>query len=176
MFKTKDMHQELPVDNCMLIYIRESSVSQFADIAAKAWKSVPYASNIAMSTDDIEPNDMLKNGQMNRVVRRAIEEGIPAQLAIRYATLGGAISYGLRDRGAIAAGYLADFSLVDSLETMLVDDVFVQGTQMVADGGGLCLVENGNIVAQVDLPIAGLMAPETIEELSPKVEKFNEKA
>jgi adenine deaminase len=143
----------------MLIYIRESSVSQFADIAAKAWKSVPYASNIAMSTDDIEPNDMLKNGQMNRVVRRAIEEGIPAPLAIRYATLGGAIRYGLRDRGAIAAGY-----------------VFVQGTQMVADGGGLCLVENVNIVAQVDLPIAGLMAPETIEELSPKVEKFNEKA
>jgi adenine deaminase len=295
----------------MLIYIRESSVSQFADIAAKAWKSVPYASNIAMCTDDIEPNDMLKNGQMNRVVRRAIEEGIPAPLAIRYATLGGAIRYGLRDRGAIAAGYLADFSLVDSLETMRVDDVFVQGTQMVADGkvtadinssippllkntvrlpslqvedfsikapvqngkvtlntmemtpigttkqgtleavvingeistlppdyiyvavvgrhgqnrkpfvgvlknsglqsgayattvshdshnlvvagtnahdmlqaaerlqevgGGLCLVENGNVVAQVDLPIAGLMAPETIEELSPKVEKFNEKA
>ncbi|UOQ94734.1 adenine deaminase [Halobacillus shinanisalinarum] len=295
----------------MMIYIRESSVSQFADIAAKAWKSVPYVSNIAMCTDDIEPNDMLKNGQMNRVVRRAIEEGIPAPLAIRYATLGGAIRYGLRDRGAIASGYVADFSLVDSLETMEVRDVFVQGTQMVSDGevtadinssippllkntvvlpplkeedfmihapiqngtatlntmemtsigttaqgsldvdvsngeisslpddyvfaavigrhgqnrkpfvgvlknsglqsgayattvahdshnlvvagtnardmllateqlqasgGGLCLVEEGEIVAQVDLPLAGLMSPETIEELSPKVERFNEKA
>ncbi|MTW87179.1 adenine deaminase [Virgibacillus dakarensis] len=295
----------------MLIYIRESSVSQFADIAAKAWETVPYSSNIAMCTDDIEPNDMLKNGQMNRVVRRAIEEGIPAPLAIRYATLNGAIRYGLRDRGAIAAGYLADFSLVDSLETMQVHDVFVQGKQMVKDGnvavditssippllkntvqlpplkeedfiiqapqdngtvtlnsiemtpigttekgtleleisngkitalpddyvfasvvgrhgqsrkpfvgvlknaglksgayattvahdshnlvvvgtnacdmllaaeqlqkagGGLCLIEDGQVMAQVDLPVAGLMAPEPIEELSPKVDQFNEVA
>ncbi len=295
----------------MLIYIRESSVSQFADIAAKAWESVPHAANIAMCTDDVEPNDMLKNGQMSRVVRRAIEEGIPAPLAIRYATLNGATRYGLRDRGAIAAGYLADFSLVDSLETMQVDDVFVQGKQMVSNGqviadiksnippllkntvrlpsldetdfiihtpiqdgtvtvntiemtaigttqqgtleidvsngkidtlpadylfaavvgrhgqnrkpfvgvlknaglrsgayattvahdshnlvvvgkhasdillatkqlqqagGGLCLVDNGHVIAQVDLPLAGLMAPEPIEELSPKIENFNEKA
>ncbi|MEW9674923.1 adenine deaminase [Lentibacillus sp. L22] len=118
----------------MLVYIRESSVSQFADIAAEAWKSVPHVSNIAMCTDDVEPSDMLKNGQMNRVVRRCIEEGIPAALAIRYASLNGAIRYGLHDRGAIAAGYLADFSLVDDLKTMEVNDVFVSGKQLVADG------------------------------------------
>ncbi|MCT1901573.1 adenine deaminase [Oceanobacillus sojae] len=118
----------------MLIYIRESSISQFADIAAEAWKEVPYVSNIAMCTDDVEPNDMLKNGQMNRVVRRCIEEGIPAPLAVRYGSLNGAIRYGLRDRGAIAAGYRADFSLVDSIEKMDVTDVFVEGKQMVANG------------------------------------------
>ncbi|GGP10335.1 adenine deaminase [Oceanobacillus neutriphilus] len=118
----------------MLIYIRESSISQFADIAAEAWKEVPYVSNIAMCTDDVEPNDMLKNGQMNRVVRRCIEEGIPAPLAVRYGSLNGAIRYGLRDRGAIAAGYRADFSLVDSIEKMDVTDVFVEGKQMVKNG------------------------------------------
>ncbi|MFD2210408.1 adenine deaminase [Virgibacillus halophilus] len=292
----------------MLIYIRESSVSQFADIAAKAWQELPYAANIAMCTDDVEPNDMLHNGQMNRVVRRCIEEGIPAPLAIRFASLNGAIRYGLRDRGAITAGYLADFSLVDSLETMDVADVFVQGKHMVknkeilvdirssippigkntvmipslteqdfavhapvqhgmvtihtmemteigttklgtlqlevtdgkitelpedyvfaavvgrhgqnrkpfvgilknaglhagayattvahdshnlvvagknardmllaaqnlkASGGGLCIVQDGEKMAQVDLPIAGLMAAEPIEELGPRVETFN---
>lgn len=87
-----------------------------------------------MCTDDVEPNDMLKNGQMNRVVRRCIEEGIPAPLAVRYGSLNGAIRYGLRDRGAIAAGYRADFSLVDSIEKMDVTDVFVEGKQMVANG------------------------------------------
>jgi adenine deaminase len=295
----------------MLIYIRESSVSQFADIAAKAWEQLPYAANIAMCTDDVEPNDMLKNGQMNRVVRRCIEEGIPAPLAIRFATLNGAKRYGLHDRGAIAPGYLADFSLVDSLEMMKVRDVFIQGKQQVKDGqlieeivssippirrntvnipelderdfilhapieegvitvntmemtkigttqkgtlelevkqgeirslpagysfasvtgrhgqnrkpfiailrnsgiesgayattvahdshnlivvgknakdmllaakelertgGGLCLVNRGEIIASVNLPIAGLMADEPIEELAPKVERFNEVA
>lgn len=295
----------------MLVYIRESSVSQFADIAAKAWDVLPHAANIAMCTDDVEPNDMLKNGQMNRVVRRCINEGIPAPLAIRFATLNGAIRYGLRDRGAIAPGYLADFSLVNSLETMQVNDVFIQGEQMVKNGeiavnitsstppldqnsislpnlaeedftiqppikngsvtintmemtaigttrkgtleltsadgtiealpenyvfvsvtgrhgqnrkpfvgvlknsglqkgayattvahdshnlvvagtnardmllaaqqlqqsgGGLCLVEDGSITAKIDLPIAGLMAAEPIEELAPKVDRFNETA
>ncbi|GAB2537231.1 adenine deaminase [Gracilibacillus alcaliphilus] len=118
----------------MLIYIRESSISQFADIATEAWREVPHVSNIAMCTDDVEPSDMLKNGQMNRVVRRCIEEGIPAPLAIRYASLNGAVRYGLRDRGAIAAGFRADFSLVGSLEAMDVQDVFVAGKQQVCNG------------------------------------------
>ena len=87
-----------------------------------------------MCTDDVEPSDMVQNGQMNRVVRRVIEEGIPAPLAVRYATLGGAIRFGLRDQGAIAAGYLADLVLVESLETMRVRDVFVKGKQWVVDG------------------------------------------
>lgn len=115
----------------MLIYIRESSVSQFADIAAKAWKVLPHAANIAMCTDDVEPNDMLKNGQMNRVIRRCIEEGIPAPLAIRYASLNGAIRFGLKDQGAISSGYIASFSLVNSIEKMDINDVFVEGKQVV---------------------------------------------
>ena len=118
----------------MTVYIRESSVSKFADVAAKAWQSVPHASCIAMCTDDIEPDDMLHNGQMNRVVRRAIEEGIHAPLAVRYATLNGALRYGIRDLGAIAPGYRADLVLVDSLESMRVRQVYVEGQHMVADG------------------------------------------
>ncbi|MDW0108796.1 adenine deaminase [Sporosarcina aquimarina] len=118
----------------MLIYIRESSVSQFADIAAQAWQQLPYTSNIAMCTDDVEPNDMLHNGQMNRVVRRCIEEGIPAPLAIRFATLNGAQRFGLRDRGAIAPGYIADFSLVESLESMNVEDVWADGCMVIKSG------------------------------------------
>lgn len=118
----------------MTIYVRESSVSKFADVVAKAWQEIPHTLNIAMCTDDVEPNDMLRNGQMNRVVRRTIEEGIPAPLAIRYATLGGAQRFGLKDQGAIAPGYVASFLLVDSLDTMNVNDVYVEGKQIVSDG------------------------------------------
>lgn len=118
----------------MMIYIRESSASQFAHVVAEAWKEVPHAINVAMCTDDVEPNDMYHNGQMNRVVRRVIEEGVPAPLAIRFATLGGAMRYGLRDQGAISAGYLANFLLVDSLETMHVQDVYVKGENIVSKG------------------------------------------
>lgn len=132
----------------MTIYIRESSVSKFADVVAKAWKEIPHTVNIAMCTDDVEPNDMLQNGQMNRVVRRTIEEGIPAPLAIRYATLGGALRYGLKDQGAIGAGYIATFQLVDSLGTMQANDVYVEGKQVISDG---------KLVEEITSPIPPLL-------------------
>src|SRR5699024_10405209 len=44
-----------------VIYIRESSVSKFADVAAQALKEMPLAINVAMCTDDIEASDILQN-------------------------------------------------------------------------------------------------------------------
>lgn len=118
----------------MYVYIRESSVSQFANIAAEAWKQLPHATNLAMCTDDVEASDMYQGGQMNRVVRRCIEEGIPAPLAVRYASLNGAKRFNLRQRGGIGPGYIADFSLVSSLEEMEVTDVFTNGIHQVKNG------------------------------------------
>lgn len=118
----------------MTVYIRESSVSQFADIAAEAWREVPHAANIAMCTDDVEASDMYQGGQMNRVVRRCIEEGIPAALAVRYASLNGAKRFNLRQKGGIGPGYTADFSLVNSLEDMDITDVFTNGVHQVSGG------------------------------------------
>ncbi len=118
----------------MCVYIRESSVSQFADIAAEAWREVPYTTNLAMCTDDVEASDMYQGGQMNRVVRRCIEEGIPAPLAVRFATLNGAKRFNLRHRGGIGPGYIADFCLVSTLEDMDVTDVFTKGIHQVKGG------------------------------------------
>lgn len=116
------------------VYIRESSVSQFADIAARAWSELPYSSNLAMCTDDIEASDIYAYGQMNRVIRRCIEEGIPEALAIRFASLNGAKRFNLKDKGAIGPGYIADFALIDSLEDMNVTDVFTNGKHQVKEG------------------------------------------
>lgn len=118
----------------MYVYIRESSVSQFAYIAGEAWQEVPHSANIAMCTDDVEASDIYKNGQMNHVVKRCIEEGIPEALAVRYASLNGAKRYNFKNLGGIAPGYKADFSLVDSLEEMTVTDVFKDGKHLVTGG------------------------------------------
>jgi len=64
----------------------------------------------------------------------AIEAGIPAPLALRYAPLNGALRYRKLDLGAVGPGYLADLVLVDDLETMRVRDVYVEGRQVVAEG------------------------------------------
>jgi adenine deaminase len=118
----------------MLIHIRDSSFGHYVGEAAAAWKQVPHSVNFTMCTDDIEPDDVIKRGHMNRVVRLAIEAGIPAPLAIRYATLNGALRYRKLDLGAVGPGYLADLVLVDDLESMRVRDVYVEGRQVVADG------------------------------------------
>lgn len=118
----------------MYVYIRESSVSQFANIAAQAWSELPFSSNLAMCTDDIEAGDLYAHGQMNRVIRRCIEEGIPEALAIRFASLNGAKRFNLKGRGAIGPGYIADFALIESLEDMNVTDVFTNGKHRVKKG------------------------------------------
>ncbi|MCC7369337.1 MAG: adenine deaminase [Chloroflexi bacterium] len=130
----------------MVIHIRDSSFGHYVGEAARAWEQVPHAINLTMCTDDIEPDDVLKRGHMNRVVRLAIEAGIPAPLAVRYATLNGALRYRSYDLGAIGAGYLADLVLVDSLETMQVREVYVEGRHVVSDG-------------EVIVPIASTVAP-----------------
>ena len=79
---------------------------------------------------------------MNRVVRLAIEAGIPAPLAVRYATLNGALRYRSYDLGAIGAGYLADLVLVDSLESMRVSEVYVEGRHVVSEGELIVPIES----------------------------------
>ena len=126
----------------MVIHIRDSSFGHYVGEAAKAWEQVPHAVNLTMCTDDIEPDDVLKRGHMNRVVRLAIEAGIPAPLAVRYATLNGALRYRNYELGAIGPGYLADLVLVDSLERMQVQDVYVEGRHVVSEGELIVPVES----------------------------------
>jgi adenine deaminase len=136
----------------MVIHIRDSSFGHYVGEAAKAWEQVPHTVNFTMCTDDIEPDDVLKRGHMNRVVRLAIEAGIPAPLAVRYATLNGAVRFRQPDLGAIGPGYLADLVLVDSLETMHVQDVYVEGRHVVAEGELIVPV-----ASQVDPPLQNTM-------------------
>ena len=126
----------------MVIHIRDSSFGHYVGEAAKAWEQVPHAVNLTMCTDDIEPDDVLKRGHMNRVVRLAIEAGIPAPLAIRYATLNGAMRYRHYELGAIGPGYLADLVLVDSLARMQVQEVYVEGRHVVSEGELIVPIES----------------------------------
>jgi adenine deaminase len=115
---TEEMVEKLRAG--MTIHIRDSSYGHFVPQAAQAWATLPHAANFTMCTDDIEPDDVVTRGHMERVVRLAIENGIPAPLAVRFATLNGARRFRRYDFGAVAPGYLADLVLLDSLETMRV--------------------------------------------------------
>lgn len=85
-------------------------------------------------TDDKHLDDLIIEGSIDHNVRLAIEEGLSPITAIQMATINAAECFGLEDKGAIAAGYKADFSLVNDLETFRITHVYKDGIAVVQDG------------------------------------------
>lgn len=85
-------------------------------------------------TDDRHLNDLLEEGHMDHVVRRAIALGLPPVTAIQMATLNTARYFMLNDHGAIAPGYYADIVAFESLERIDVRMVFKNGVMVATDG------------------------------------------
>ncbi len=69
----------------------------------------------AFCTDDREPDWLLREGHIDQMCRVAVGEGVAPEDVLAMATLHGARAHGLRERGAIAPGYVADLVLLDDL-------------------------------------------------------------
>jgi len=85
-------------------------------------------------TDDRHPRELLEEGHIDAIVRKAIRLGLDPILAIQMATLNAAEYFRLDDLGAIAPGYRADIVVFDHLSRFRVKRVFKDGEQ-VADNG-----------------------------------------
>jgi len=97
---------------------------------------------IVLVSDDRHPEDLLREGHMDHILRRAMEEGVDPLTAIQMVTLNTAEHFGVDgDIGGIAPGKFADMVLMKSLSDVSVDEVIVGG-KIVARGGRL-LVELG---------------------------------
>ncbi len=92
------------------------------------------ARRVALCTDDRQPPDLLDDGGIDQMVRRAIAAGIQPVEAIRLATLNPSEYFGLRDRGAVAPGRRADLLVLDDLDTLEIREVWSGGTK-VAEAG-----------------------------------------
>ena len=84
-------------------------------------------------TDDRHPKDILKEGHIDNNIRLAIRGGVSPITAIRMGTLNSAECYGLKNLGAIAPGYIADFIIVDNLTDFNVLKTFKKGKQIKDD-------------------------------------------
>ncbi len=84
-------------------------------------------------TDDRHPKDILVEGHIDNNIRLAIRAGVSPITAIRMATLNSAECYGLKNLGAIAPGYIADFIIVDNLTDFNVLKTFKKGKQVKED-------------------------------------------
>ena len=84
--------------------------------------------------DDRTCLDILQSGDLDAVVRKAIALGLDPVRAVQLATLNPALYFGLRDRGAIGPGYLADLLVVGDLSGFDVQMVFKSGRLVAQDG------------------------------------------
>jgi adenine deaminase len=85
-------------------------------------------------TDDADAAELLEDGHCDRLLRKAILYGIPAPLAVRMLTLNPAEYWKIPNRGAIAAGQIADLVLFDTLKTANAQIVWRSGKIVAQDG------------------------------------------
>jgi adenine deaminase len=117
----------------MHILIREGTTARnlAALIPILTPSSAPF---VHFCTDDREPETLLSEGHMDDVLRKAIEAGIPPEIAISAATIHAARAYGIPGLGALAPGYRADFLVLSDLKRMKIEQVYVEG-KLVAEAG-----------------------------------------
>ncbi len=86
-------------------------------------------------TDDRDSNSIVKQGHMDHVVRRAIEEGTDPVEAIQMATLNPAEHFEMaRDIGSVSPARYADLLLLDGLRNVGIDLVIAGGRLVAKEG------------------------------------------
>ncbi|WP_157068233.1 amidohydrolase family protein, partial [Desulfosarcina cetonica] len=92
--------------------------------------------NMMWCTDDRHPHDILTEGHVDAVIRRAVTKGLDPVTAIRMATINPAAHFGIFDAGAIAPGRKANLVVFSNLTDIRAERVFFMGRR-VAEGGRL---------------------------------------
>jgi adenine deaminase len=132
----------------MHIMLREGSQARDMEALAPLVTSQTKQRCMLVS-DDCHPEDLLEQGHMNRVLKRAMELAIDPITAIQLVSLNPARYFGLRTLGAIAPGYQADMVLLNSLQPLQIGRVYKKG-KLVAENGK-CLLAKKPVAAEVQL-------------------------
>ncbi|MCT4369244.1 adenine deaminase [Yangia mangrovi] len=91
---------------------------------------------VTLCTDDIFPDDLLRKGGLDGVIRLLIDVGLPPLWAYRAATLNAASRIGRPDLGLVAPGRRADLVLLSDLEAVRAEMVITNG-KLAAEAGRL---------------------------------------
>ena len=91
-------------------------------------------------SDDMVPEDLLKDGHMNDIVRRTIARGVDPVEAIQMVTINPATHFGFQDRGILTPGKKADIAVISNLNEMTISQVYLNGKKAA---------ENGELVVEI---------------------------
>src|SRR5205809_984013 len=92
------------------------------------------SANCSFATDDKLAGDLVQEGHLDHSIRRAIELGVPPITALQMGSINTARHYRLRNHGAIAPRFWADFLVLDDLREFVVRRVYKKGKLVAQDG------------------------------------------
>ncbi len=85
-------------------------------------------------SDDLSPLELLREGHLDRILKKAVSLGLDPISAIRMVTLSPAIHYSLRDRGGVFPGAKADLVVFWDLKDFKVKLVIKDGDIVFEEG------------------------------------------
>jgi adenine deaminase len=120
----------------MFVMIREGSSEKNLEallplVDDKTWPRCLFV------VDDRSCADLLHDGDIDAVVRKAIRLGLEPVRAVQMATITTAGYFKLNNLGAVAPGYYANLMVLDSLEELKINEVFYRGQLVAREGKAL---------------------------------------
>jgi len=117
----------------MYVLIREGSAAK--NLRALLPAVTPTnAHRFLFCTDDKHLDELMQEGSINYDIALAIEEGMEPLQAIQLATLNAANCYQLLHKGALAEGFIADFILLEDLNSCEPKTVWKNGKKVAEHG------------------------------------------
>ncbi|HKL59195.1 MAG TPA: adenine deaminase C-terminal domain-containing protein, partial [Sphaerochaeta sp.] len=103
----------------------------------KALSEAHLQDKFCFCTDDVMPDVLFTEGHLDAVLRNAIQAGMDPLQAIYAATHTPAVRMRLFDRGQIGPGKIADFVLLDDVQTLHIHSVYKAGKKVYDAKQGL---------------------------------------
>lgn len=127
----------------MHIFIREGSAAKNLDALIGLVNDQNHFM-CSFCTDDRHPDDLLSDGHLDQILRKAVAKGMDPVRAIQMTTINTATYFNLKDYGAIAPGYFADLIVMDNLKEF--------NTSLLISKGEI-IIENGRFLEDIPLYI-----------------------
>jgi adenine deaminase len=120
----------------MWVMIREGSSEKNIDALLPLVTDKTYK-RCLLVVDDRSCVDLLRDGDIDAVVRRAIRQGLDPVRAIQLATINPAEYFRLEQLGAVSPGHMANLIVLGDLPRLQIDLVFYQGHMVAKEGESL---------------------------------------
>jgi adenine deaminase len=157
----------------MYLMIREGSSEKNLDALLPLVTDNTYK-RCFFVVDDRSCSDLLREGDIDAVVRKAISRGLEPVRAIQMATINAAEYFRLHDKGAIAPGYIANLITITDLAKLDIDMVFYQGKPVAKQGKPLFLSSPITLelrdTVRIKSPTAESLKIATADETYPVIE------